>query len=219
LQCKLDSATIQHWIFWEEYHLIGEAEVKFEENLRRFLWILRWEEQDISEAKMTDPDKNKEMDIFMCRMDRWSETDNAKIKNLVIELKHPKITLWDKQYNQVRTYMRTILNEDRFNWKGYEWKFYLIWNRYNSDIVWLKENARHHGNDVIFRDPTKNYTIYCKTWSDIIEENKTRLNFIRKQLVLKEASILKDTIIASADEWLERVSTLNFNKQNEGQTE
>lgn len=203
-----ETLSNQHWIFWEEYHLIGEAEVKFEENLRRFLWILRWEEQDISKAKMTDPDKNKEMDIFMCRMDRWSDTDNRKIKNLVIELKHPRITLSDKEFKQVRTYMSTVLNEDRFNGKGYEWRFYLIGNRHNSDIATLKESAKHHGNDVILRDPTKNYTIYCKTWSDIIEENKIRLNFIRKQLDLKEATILKDTLIYTANEWLEKISEI-----------
>lgn len=191
-----------YWIFWEEYNLVWEAEVKFEENLRRFLYLLRWEKLDKSEVKINDENKNKEMDIFMCKVDRQSESDNLKVKNIVVELKHPKITLWNEQFDQVRNYMTTILKEDRFNWKWYEWRFYLIWNRCNSDIDGLKENAKHHWKDIIYKDSRNNYTIFCKSWSDIIEENKTKLNFIKKQLDLKENFILNETNISYADEWL-----------------
>jgi hypothetical protein len=55
------------------------------------------------------------MDIFMCKIDRESEIDNTKVKNIIVELKHPSKKLGQKEYTQVITYMTTILKEDRFN--------------------------------------------------------------------------------------------------------
>jgi len=191
-----------YWIFWEEYNLVWEAEVKFEENLRRFLYILRWEKLNKLEVKMEDENKNKEMDIFMCKVDRQSESDNLKVKNIIIELKHPNIKLTQKEYLQVITYMTTILKEDRFNWKWYEWRFYLVWNKYDDTIKSMLNSWKTHWKDIILYDMENNYKVYCKTWSDIIEENKTKLSFIKKQLDLKENLILKETNINNADEWI-----------------
>jgi hypothetical protein len=55
------------------------------------------------------------MDIFMCKIDRQSESEDSKVKNIIVELKHPNIKLTQKEYSQVITYMTTILKEDRFN--------------------------------------------------------------------------------------------------------
>lgn len=191
-----------YWIFWEEYNLIWSAEIKFEENLRRFLYILRWEKLDKSEVKMNDENKNKEMDIFMCKVDRQSDNDNTKVKNIIVELKHPNINLSQKEFIQVIWYMTTILKEDKFNWKWYEWRFYLIWNKYDETIKSLLNSWKTHWKDVIHYDSENNYKVYCKTWSDVIEENKTKLNFIKKQLDFKEELILKETTLTNANEWL-----------------
>lgn len=191
-----------YWIFWEEYNLIWEAEVKFEENLRRFLYILRWEKLNKKDVVIKDENKNKEMDIFMCKIDRQSDLENSKVKNVVVELKHPNKNLWQNEFSQVLTYMSTLLKEDRFNWKWYEWRFFLIWNKYDNTIKSLLNSWKIYWKDVIHYDTENNYKIFCKTWSDIIEENKTKLNFIKKQLDFKELLILKDTNIKIADEWL-----------------
>ena len=142
------------------------------------------------------------MDIFMCKVDRQSDSDNSKVKNIVVELKHPNIKLGHKEYSQVMTYMSTIFKEDRFNWKWYEWKFYLIWNRYDEIIKSQLNSWRVYWKDVIHFDSEKNYKIFCKTWSDILEENKTKLNFIKKQLNLKE----KEITLENADEWLDKIN-------------
>ena len=195
-----------YWIFWEEYNLVWEAEVKFDENLRRFLYLLRWEKNDKWSIQIDDPDKLKEMDIFMCKVDRQSESDNSKVKNIVVELKHPNIKLWHKEYSQVMKYMSTIFKEDRFNWKWYEWKFYLVGNRYDDIIKSQLNSWKVHWKDVIHFDADKNYKFYCKTWSDILEENKTKLKFINDQLNLKESLILRSTSISDTEQWLDVIT-------------
>lgn len=51
-----------YWIFGEEYRMLGAEEVKFEEALRKYLYILR----DVNEKKFIEhPDKYKEMDLFL----------------------------------------------------------------------------------------------------------------------------------------------------------
>ena len=51
-----------YWIFGEEYRLVCAEEVKFEEALRKYVYILR----GVTEKEFIDhPDKYKEMDLFL----------------------------------------------------------------------------------------------------------------------------------------------------------
>ncbi len=97
-----------YWIFGEQYHLVTAAEPKFEQALRKWVYLLRGEDKDI---KVDHPDKQGEMDIFAVRQDLLNNT----IKNAIVELKNPKVNLGKDQYDQVMKYLNVILKQPECN--------------------------------------------------------------------------------------------------------
>lgn len=169
-----------YWIFWEEYHLLAWTwEIKFQKLLRE---LLKFTDGWKKENKINHSNKNKEVDILLAKQERLTN----KTKNVIVELKHPKKTLWLKEYTQIMGYFDLIYNNDQFNWQNFEWKFYLVGNKINEQIETLYENSRHHWDHVIHKDMSnwKNYTIYCYTRSDLLESNKQRLEYLKKSLEL-----------------------------------
>lgn len=172
-----------YWLFGEQYNLVCAAEVKFEEALRRYLYILKGEKK---KQKIEHPDKLKEMDIFLVRQDYQTN----KINNVVVELKSPSTVkrLTQKEFNQVQTYMSTILSVDQFNAENYFWEFYLIGQDYDDFIHNQLENAKQHGEfGLAFK--VKNYKIYVKRWSEVFNEVDLRLQWINQKLNVEKEKL------------------------------
>ncbi len=188
-----------YWIFGEQYHLVTAAEPKFEEALRRYIYLLRGEVEDVS---MNHPNKKREMDIFMVR--QLHHDGMHTMNNVVAELKHPNIKLGDKQLAQVKNYLSVILSEDEFNGNNMFWEFYLVGNSYDSTGYIEREikNARQHGEKslVYFVD---NYKIYVKTWSEIFTDFELRHKFLLEKLEFEREKLILDR--TNADEIIESV--------------
>jgi len=168
-----------YWIFGEQYHLVTAAEPKFEEALRRFTYLLFG---DNSKKKIDHPDKLKEMDIFAVRQDM---TNNI-ITSIVVELKHPKINIGPKQYEQVKNYLNVIINQKEFNAPNMFWEFYLVGRDFdkNGYIESELKNAMNHGEkSLAFK--TDRYKIYVKKWSEIFADFELRHKFLNDKLELE----------------------------------
>lgn len=121
------------WIFGEEYNIVTQAEPDFNQALLEYLHKLNDEVKGVSKSnfsknKIEHPDVNKEMDIFAYRQN----VKNSTIENIVVELKHPKVKLGEKELSQVKTYMNVIMSDYRFNASNMSWKFYLVGNGFDS---------------------------------------------------------------------------------------
>lgn len=177
----LQKVIEQHyWIFGEQYNLVCAAEVKFEEALRRHVYILRGENK---KQKIESQDKLKEMDIFLVRQDFQTN----RVNNVVIELKNPTSIkkLTQKEFMQVQNYMSTILSVDQFNAENYFWEFYLVGQEFDTFIKDQLENAKHHGEfGLAFK--VKNYKIYIKRWSEVFNEVDLRLQWIYQKLNIEK---------------------------------
>ena len=174
-----------YWIFGEQYTLVTTAEPKFEEALRRYTKLLTGEDD---EKHIEDKDKNKEMDIFAVRQN----IENDSINNIVIELKHPKIPLGQKQYQQIYNYMNVISKQPEFIANNATWEFYLVGNKFDTsgDIENLYENGKVHGEkSLVYK--VKNFKIYIKTWSEILNEFEIKHKFIQDKLELQRKAIVE----------------------------
>ena len=178
-----------YWIFGEQYHLVS-ADRYFEKALRKHIWILDGEKKDI---KIDHPDKKRRMDIFMVRRD----LQNNIIKNIVVELKHPKINIGSKELEQVKKYFRVILKQDEFNAASMFWEFYLVGNKFDEYIESELESHKDYGEkSLVFK--VKKYKIYVKTWSEIFTEFELRHKFLNDKLELERDNLTNDN--DSADE-------------------
>lgn len=185
-----------YWIFGEQYHLVTAAEPDFEEALRRHIYLLKGEKKHV---KIDHPDKNKEMDIFMVRQ----LFQHGVISNVVVELKHPKVHLGEKELSQVKKYMRVILDQDEFNGKNYIWEFHLVGNQFDDQGYMKGEftsNKSHGEKSLVFS--VDNYKIYAKTWSDIFADFELRHKFLYDKLSLERGHLIEES--KNADEIIQK---------------
>ncbi len=176
-----------YWIFGEKYNLVTAAEPKFEEALRRYIYILSGDDKKV---QIDHPHKKKEMDIFAVRQNINSDS----IDNIIVELKHPNVALGEKEYNQVKKYMNVITQQAEFNSKRSNWDFILVGNRFdkygyiNSEF----DNAKQHGEkSLAFK--SGNYKIYVKLWKEIFDEFEIRHNFINERLQLEKEKLYSNS--------------------------
>lgn len=169
-----------YWIFWDWYQMVVSTEWKFQKALEQYLSIL-W--IDSQWAQVTHPDKNKEMDIFICKqLLGWN------VDNIIVELKHPLLGLGEDELSQVKTYMRTILATDMFNSTTAKWKYYLIGNRFNQNgyMDWEIESKKSQGDSgLVFEN--NNTRIYVKTWSTLFDEFECKYKLMSERLNIKRS--------------------------------
>lgn len=179
------------WIFGEQYNLVAAAEVNFENALRNHINILTAKDEKVV---IDHPNKQKQVDVFICKQDQARNT----VDNIIIELKHPQIRIGADQLNQVKKYMRTILDIDRFNASNYRWEFILIGNRFDSDgfIEGEIDNKGNREDRLVFE--TGNYKIFVRTWSDVLLACKIRHDFINEKLELEKNKLVEG--LKSADD-------------------
>lgn len=184
-----------YWLFGEEYYLVTAEEPDFVDALCRFRYLLTGEQPDKTDMDIDSPDKQKEMDIFAVQ--RKLEGDIKKC--IVVELKRPSKKLGAKELQQVKTYLKVITEENRFNAPNIEWEFFLVGNSCNSDIEMEIESNKEHGKrSLAFSARGKN--IYVKTWSEIFTEHELNLKFLSEKLLIQQKKIIEDVSKLTADE-------------------
>ena len=168
-----------YWIFGEEYRMVCAEEVKFEEALRRYIYLLR----GVNEKTFIEhPDKYKEMDLFLCGAD----FRDGKPHNVVIEVKNPSTIkkLKSEQMTQIEEYMDVILKQDCFNDMNEEWTFVLIGQDYD-DIVSRRIQNKNTG----LVQKGDNYSLYIKKWSEITNEVERRLKYLLEKLKIERNTL------------------------------
>lgn len=174
-----------YWIFGEEYRLVCAEEVKFQEALRKYIYILRGVDE---KTFIEHPDKYKEMDLFLTGTD----FRDGKPHNVVVEIKNPTTIkqLKPEHLTQLETYLDVILKQDCFNDSNEYWTFMLIGQDYN-DIVGRRVANKATG----LIQTGENYCLYVKKWSEITNEVERRLKYLLDKLKIERTQLAsKETL-------------------------
>jgi hypothetical protein len=179
------------WLFGEEYNLVTAEEPKFEEALRRYIYLLRGDGVKRAKPKIEHSEKNREMDIFACR----KNVHNDSIDNIIVELKHPRINLGQKELNQVALYLSVVLKEPMFSATNTNWRVFLVGKSFDNSgqIERALENAKGHGERHLVESiPTQRSKTYVMRWSDVFAEFECRHKFILDKLEIDKNKILEE---------------------------
>ena len=191
-----------YWLFGEQYHLVTAEEPDIEEALRRFTYILQGDATQTGRPKkvlLEHPGKGKEMDVFAVQ----KLLDGSIKKSIVVELKHPSITLGAKELGQVKTFLGVIDAEPRFNSQGIQWVFYLIGNNIDNNIRDEIETNKSHGEpSLVFK--VRNKRIFVKTWSDIFTEHEVNYQYLQEKLLLQKEALLNSSNANNPDELVDK---------------
>jgi hypothetical protein len=165
------------WIFGEEFHLTNNEET-LNEVLAKHLGVLRKPLDDDSPVTLEDGSTGR-IDLMLGRTVPQPRADERE--HLVIELKRPRKKICTKVLGQVEDYAIAVAKDERFRDTKTKWVFWAISNEMTEESR-RKANQRERPAGLVFDDAELRVTVWAKTWGQIIQDCKGRLNFFRQKL-------------------------------------
>lgn len=189
-----------YWLFGEQYNLVS-ADRTFEEALSEYLYILDDKEKEKEKYKMSNPEKMRRPDIFLCRkrsIDDPQDTSSQIEENIIVELKSPSVDIGPREYRQIEDYLNIIISDDRFNSATRKWKFYLVSNKIKDEIKSRYEAFKEKGKRYLVYEVEK-YEIYVLTWDDLFRSFEIRHSFISDKLEFDKQAIREELNLQGID--------------------
>lgn len=164
--------TDNTWVFGEEYNL-SVSDRSLTEVLRKHRELLG-DEIVIDTPVKHISQKRGIVDLMLSRALRRHRAE--ELEHLVVELKRPSVKIGDKEITQAEKYAISVSGDERFRTaNGVRWAFWVI-----SDDIDGYASYRIGDHGII--SSKNNVTVGIKTWSQILEENKARLQFFQERL-------------------------------------
>lgn len=160
------------WLFGEEYNL-SVSDRGLTAVLQKHRKILG-DEVVIDKPVLHISQERGIVDLMLSRALRRHRAE--ELEHLIVELKRPKVKIGDEEITQVEKYAISVANDERFRTvNGVKWTFWAI-----SDDV--DQYAAYRMDDEGVISSKENISVGIKTWAQIIEENKARLQFFQEKL-------------------------------------
>jgi hypothetical protein len=165
------------WVFGEEHHLWASDKdlTRVLEKHRKFL---------APDVVIDDPVKGvgKKRGIVDLMLSRASRRHRAHdIEHLIVELKAPRVKIGAEEITQAKRYAMAVSKDERFHTvKGVRWHFWIVSNSYDEFARTDIEGGPDPLRQLIHRKD--NISVGIKTWGELIEENRARLQFFQEHL-------------------------------------
>lgn len=121
------------------------------------------------------------IDLMLSRVIPCSRDD--ELEHLVVELKSPKVKIGSNECTQITNYAYAVIADERFSSLKATWNFLIVSNEMDT-YAKLSANQENRPKGILSQasDNGIKVTVWAKEWSQIIKENKHRLNFIQDKL-------------------------------------
>ncbi|GAA0688226.1 ATP-binding protein [Dyella marensis] len=171
---------VESWIFKEDFNLAG-SEKTLEDALAIHIAKLGKREDD--ESDLTDPvlredDKGGRIDLMLARS---MQPTQGSHEYLVVELKRPKQKINSEVLGQIKSYAFAVAKDSRFDQKRTKWTFMVVSNEMD-EFARLESRQKDRPEGVVFQSDDSSITVWAKTWSEILNDARARLNFFSQQL-------------------------------------
>ncbi len=164
------------WIFGEEYNLwvSDRSLTKVLESHKKYL-----DPDIVIDAPVKVIGKARGIvDLMLSRTVRRHRADD--IENLVVELKAPKVTIGSDELTQAKKYAFAVADDERFkNVPGLRWHFWILSNDYDQ-FTRREIEGGDRKRRLVYQN--ENISVGVKTWGELIEENRARLQFFKEAL-------------------------------------
>ncbi len=166
------------WIFGEAFTLSVDDK-SLTEVLRKHLQLIG---EDIL---VNEPVKriDKRRGIVDLMLSKQMPRNRAnELEHIVVELKKPDVVIGQKEIDQIKSYAFAVAKDERFKSLKTKWDFWIISNDYDEHAEMELENDAYERGVIYKTTKKQDITIWLKTWSELIADNKHRLEFIRDKL-------------------------------------
>lgn len=163
------------WVFGEEYSL-STSDRSLTEVLRKHKKLVG-DDAAVDEPVKHISKKRGIIDLMLSKSLRRYRAN--ELEHLVVELKAPSVKIGRDQVTQIEGYAFSVMDDDRFKRNNVRWAFWVISDDMDDFAERrILENELHSGT--IYRKD--NSIIAIKSWSQVIEDNKARLQFFQEKL-------------------------------------
>jgi hypothetical protein len=172
----------ESWIFDEQFAL-SQTEETLNKVLEKHLSKLgdRSDTVDTVDPVLLPDGRQGRIDLML------SKTNQPRVGEfdyLVVELKRPSKKIDSEVLNQIEKYAIAVAEDERFLHTKANWTFLAISNELDS-YAKRKANQRDLPPGVVFQDGELNIKVIVKSWAEIINEAKAKLQFINQHLQYK----------------------------------
>jgi len=160
------------WLFGEEFSLSVDDR-SLTEVLRAHLKILGNDVEIDSPVKHLTQSKGI-VDLMMSKATRRHKAN--EVTHLVVELKRPKVVVDAEEISQIEKYAFSVATDERFKGVGVQWIYWVISDSYGgfAEQRITDESGQIHKKG--------NIAIFVKTWAQVLDENRARLQFFQERL-------------------------------------
>lgn len=164
------------WLFDEEFSLAG-SEIRLEKVLEKHLDKLGKREDDPDPVEVGEG-KTGRLDLMLHKA---IQPRTGEFDYLIVELKRPSKKIDEEVLMQIKKYAIAVANDERFRDIKIRWKFVAISNDLNE---YAKREARQRNRPrgVVHDDDELNITVWARSWAEVINDARVRLNFFNTQL-------------------------------------
>jgi hypothetical protein len=165
------------WIFGEEFSLSVDDQ-SLTEVLRKHLKLLGREELVSTPVTRVDGSIGI-VDMMLSRLIPQPRAEERE--HLVLELKRPKEPISSKVAAQIESYAFAVANDERFKDTRTKWVFWAVSNEVD-ETVRRRARQRNRPEGMIHDDEEGRYSVWVRTWGQLIEACRGRLEFFRNHL-------------------------------------
>lgn len=172
---------VESWIFKEDFNLAG-SEKTLEDALSIYMDKLG-KRVDDEEGRAVGPvlregDKGGRIDLMLARS---IQPTSGMHEYLVVELKRPTQKINSEVLGQIKSYAFAVAKDVRFHQKRTKWTFMVVSNDMD-EFAQHESRQKDRPEGVVFQSDDSSITVWAKTWSEILNDARARLNFFSQQL-------------------------------------
>ncbi|WP_026914581.1 ATP-binding protein [Christiangramia portivictoriae] len=164
------------WLFGDEY-AYGVDDVTLKNVLQAYIKNLG--RDDFEEVVNQEPNDDLQIIPDVCLWKQFPQGSPGHKTNLVIELKKPRVDAGVNELGQIKLYASRVSKDRRFPKEKTKWKFLLVTKDVKADIEYeLEQIDRKYGHVT----STDLVDVHVLTWGHIINEARTRYEYIQEKL-------------------------------------
>lgn len=164
------------WLFGEEYHLSVDDK-SLTEVLRKHRKLLG-DDTVIDEPVKHVSKERGIVDLVLSRAIQRHKADG--VTHLVVELKAPKVKIDKAEIGQIEDYALSVIKDERFKAGNPRWEFWAISDDYGEHAEFRMKKRDGKIDGKIYE--ADNVSIWVKTWGQVIDENRARMQFLKEHL-------------------------------------
>jgi len=165
------------WLFGEEFNLAVDDE-SLNEVLARHREALG-SVTDENSPVLRDDGSMGVVDLMLSR--RIPLPRGEERQHLVIELKRPNKKVDLQVTTQIESYALAVAADERFRDTHTSWHFWALSNEVNEQAR-IKARQMNRPEGMLFQADNPRITVWIRTWAQVIEAARGRLEFFRKEL-------------------------------------